>query len=472
MLFLTSLFLVLSQPPFLVPFIPSLFVLSLIRKKTDFLFWFLSGLIFWAVTLNWIPKAVKTGGFPIPLGFLALILLSSILSLISTTPFGLLSEKFKSKNKIPFSISVPIIWTAIEFLRFKIFPWAPFGIQLINTPFSQISEFTGIFGLSFLSLFPASVVLDAIERRKPKLLFIIPLILIPLFFMGILRENQVERVLASQKEKLKVILLRTDFSRQQKWLEFRRTIEREFETTEEAIGKVGGEGSLVVWPETSISALFDLLNTKTLSFVRERMEGIIERYGVGMIVGSIEGEKSGEKGVIYENTRFFNSAFFITEGGIWVQRKEKLVPFGEFIPARSIIKKIGFLERVIRRVKLSVELSSWGRREIFDWRGLKFSAFICWEILFPSYVREAVKEGADFIVNISNDVWFGGEWGVKQHFYYAVARAIENRVYIVRSVNKGIAGIVSPSGKVISTSNKEGYVWGEVGRGQKSFYSV
>ncbi len=91
-------------------------------------------------------------------------------------------------------------------------------------------------------------------------------------------------------------------------------------------------------------------------------------------------------------------------------------------------------------------------------------------MLFPEGVQEAVKDGADFIVNISNDVWFGGGWGKIQHFEYGLVRAIENEVCLVRSTNKGVTAIVGPSGRY-KKIDREGYLTGTVGRGKKTFYA-
>jgi apolipoprotein N-acyltransferase len=87
-----------------------------------------------------------------------------------------------------------------------------------------------------------------------------------------------------------------------------------------------------------------------------------------------------------------------------------------------------------------------------------FSALICHEIIFPSFVRQFVKEGAQFLVNISNDSWFGHETGHRQHPSLAVFRAVENRVFVVRAAGTGISAFINPWGgklKRLQTSTKK-----------------
>jgi apolipoprotein N-acyltransferase len=346
----------------------------------------------------------------------------------------------------------------------KIFPWAPFGINLLPTPLSQIAEFTGVYGLTFISVLLGALILDSF--RNHKLAILIPLIYIPLFTLGIIKERKL-----GGKE-LKVIAIATDFSRHEKWLDFKNTMEKEFEITERAINKNKKreeEKILIVWPETSLPLPFELLQTRLYSFVREKIKELIVKEKIGLIIGAPEGKK-GINGFIYSPQGFFNSAFFITKGDVKVQRKMKLVPFGEFTPLRGIIERIDLLKKAIKKKRLFRESIPYkGPRETFSIDKLNFSIFICWETLFPSLVRSGLKNG-EFIVNISNDVWFGGRWGAEQHFKYAVLRSIENRAYLVRSSNKGFTGIVEPSGKFKYIIG-EGYVVGYVGRRSLTFYS-
>jgi len=83
----------------------------------------------------------------------------------------------------------------------------------------------------------------------------------------------------------------------------------------------------------------------------------------------------------------------------------------------------------------------------------RFGITICYEAIFPNQVRHYIKEGADFLVNITNDAWFGKSAAPYQHLAMAALRAVENRIYLVRAANTGITAIVSPTGQILSQTD-------------------
>jgi apolipoprotein N-acyltransferase len=443
-------------------------------------FWFILGFVFWFFDIIWILSAIKRGGFPTWVAFICLAALSAVLSSISLLPFGFLSNLFW--GKIPFSVFVPSLWVSVEFLRIEVlkeiipFPWAPLGIQFLHTPLAQISEFTGAWGLSFISALIGSAILDSILKRKSIYISVAFSVSISALALGIMRGKQIENLIKKQDEKNKVnvVALKTDFSREEKWKDVNLVLKKQIEMTRSALGEVRKEKEeekskeegksdkgksdyyddfiLVIWPELSFPVpFFKLWSSEIIKITSEK---------VFLIFGAPEFSGKG-------NFYFYNSAFFIGEKIKGVQRKEKLVPFGEYIPA-GIEKFLGdfkFLRDFFAKKKLfGGFFEPWGgKREIFEIdEKLKFSVLICWEVAFSDLVREALKGGADFLVNISNDLWFGGRWGEMQMWNLAVLRALENRVYIVRSTNKGVAGIIDPVGNFKSDDNT-GYVLAMVG---------
>ena len=420
-------------------------------------------------------NAIRQGGFPTWVGLFCIAALSAVLSSISLLPFGFLSNLFW--GKIPFSIFVPSLWVSVEFLRIEVlkeiipFPWAPLGIQFLHTPLAQISEFTGVWSLSFISSLIGSAVLDSILKRKSIYIFVAISVTISAFALGIMRGKQIEDAIKKQdkKNQLKVIALRTDFSRDEKWKDVNLVLKKQIELTRNALEEVRKEKEeekseeegkpdhyynnfvIVIWPELSFPVpFFKLWSSEIRKIISEK---------VFLIFGAPEFSGKG-------NFYFYNSAFFIGEKIKGVQRKEILVPFGEYIPG-GIEKLLGnFLGDFLKKKLFGGFFEPWkGKREMFEIdvdEKLKFSVLICWEIAFSDLVREAVLKGADFLVNISNDVWFGGRWGEMQMWNLVVLRALENRIFIVRSTNKGVAGIIDPVGNFKSDDNT-GYVLGEVG---------
>jgi apolipoprotein N-acyltransferase len=122
-----------------------------------------------------------------------------------------------------------------------------------------------------------------------------------------------------------------------------------------------------------------------------------------------------------------------------------LVPGGEYLPLSGLFHRIG----IDRIVAMPTEFSPGTERHpITVTDGLKAATFVCYEIIFPDEVSQGAK-GADFIVNVTNDAWFGDTPGPYQHFRSAQIRAVETRLPIVRSANNGISGVIDARGRVV-----------------------
>jgi apolipoprotein N-acyltransferase len=147
----------------------------------------------------------------------------------------------------------------------------------------------------------------------------------------------------------------------------------------------------------------------------------------------------------------YNSGYLLDPSGQYVDRYDKihLVPFGEYIPLPHIFP---FLAKL---VPFDASLTAGDRRTIFNVNGSKFGVLICYEDTDSEMARRLRRDGADFLVNISNDAWFGSS-ELDQHFVPARFRAIENRVGVIRSGNNGITGVIDPLGRVGPVLPKNG----------------
>jgi apolipoprotein N-acyltransferase len=166
-----------------------------------------------------------------------------------------------------------------------------------------------------------------------------------------------------------------------------------------------------------------------------------------------------------------NSAYLVSPSGELIGKYDKihLVPFGEYVPMQDLLFFIGSLGEGIGDFKPG--------KEIFNFalpQG-KFGVLICFEIIFPDLCRKFVKRGANFLVTITNDAWFGRTSAPYQHFSMAAFRAVENRVFVARAANTGITGFIDPTGKIL----KEGRIFTEEAMSgtvrlssQKTFYTL
>jgi apolipoprotein N-acyltransferase len=143
-----------------------------------------------------------------------------------------------------------------------------------------------------------------------------------------------------------------------------------------------------------------------------------------------------------------NRAYLLGPGGQvagW-QDKQQLVPFGEFVP----FKRLLFFARPLVQAVGNFEPGE--RPEVLSVPGGRFGTLVCYEVIFPDLVRRFAVEGADFLVNITNDAWYERSAASSQQFANLVFRAVENRRPIARSANTGISGFVDAHGRIISAS--------------------
>jgi apolipoprotein N-acyltransferase len=147
-----------------------------------------------------------------------------------------------------------------------------------------------------------------------------------------------------------------------------------------------------------------------------------------------------------DDGRLYNTAFLLGRDGRIQGRYDKrhLVPFGEYVPLHQVFF---FLDKLV----VGIGDFGWGQRAtVFSLNGARFSVMICYEAIFPDEVREFVRDGAEFLVNITNDAWFGRSGAPSQHLAMAAMRAVENGMYLVRAANTGITAVVAPTGEILA----------------------
>ncbi len=123
-----------------------------------------------------------------------------------------------------------------------------------------------------------------------------------------------------------------------------------------------------------------------------------------------------------------------------------LVPFGEYTPYKKIFR---FIEKVTHAIG---EITPGTEPVLHTFKDLKFGSPICYEIIFPDLVRRFTEKGANFLVTITNDGWYGNTSAPYQHFANAVFRAVENRRFVLRAATTGISGLIDPYGRILAQS--------------------
>ena len=426
-------------------FIPLLWA---IRKKSPsraaVLGW-VSGFAFFIGLMPWIYYVLSTyGHLPGAVSVFFLVVLTAYLALFFSA-FAFLLRWVKGRVDLPETLLAPPLWVSLEYLRgilFSGFPWAFLGYsQFLTLPMVQISDLTGVYGVSFL-LMAVNVALfrfleASLDRSfKPALKEIIAAGLL-LALTGIYGHLRLAEM--SSKDKgtpLRIALIQGDIPQDFKW-------EPKFQEETMNIYTDLTERSkifhpeLIIWPETATPFFF-----QDSFLFRSRILDLAENMNAPLLFGSPAYDRKGRE------MEYFNSAFLVSPEKKILGRYDKihLVPFGEYAPLSGIL---GFTRDIIGAMG---DFHSGEEVATLAIPRGKFGVLICYEAIFPDLTRQFVQKGAQFLVNITNDAWFGRSAAPFQHISMARLRAIENRVPIARAANTGVSGFIDPSGRLIQSS--------------------
>lgn len=421
----------------LVPFFYAIEGKGLFRS---FVYGCITGFISFLGILYWIIVAVHTyGNIPLVLSGFILLLLVVYLSLFLGA-FALLTRFIQIQSGLQTILFAPIVWVAFEYLRSFLltgFPWASLGYsQYLNLPFIQMADLTGVYGLSFIILLVNVTLFGAFRQgfKKPfpvREIAITGLILLCFLTYGYIKMGIVDRQMI-QHSPLKIGLIQGNIDQSVKWDE---SFQKEtLEIYKKLSYKVADENpDLIVWPETATPFFF-----QDEKEYQPMVLDVPKKTHAFLLFGSPSYKI--ERGKI----NHYNSAYLISPSGEQVGKYDKihLVPYGEYIPLQEFIS-LGSLGEGIGNFKPGKQVFN------FSLPQGKFGVLICFEIIFPDLCRRFIKEGANFLVTITNDAWFGRTSAPYQHLSMAAFRAIENRVFICRAANTGITAFIDPKGKIV-----------------------
>ncbi|HUR34254.1 MAG TPA: apolipoprotein N-acyltransferase [Vicinamibacterales bacterium] len=410
----------------------------------------ITGATYFTGTLYWITQVMAVYGGLSPVVAVAInALLIAYLSLFPAV-FAVVVSRLSSALGSRSLVIAPFVWVATELGRTYLltgFPWVLLGYSQARVlPIAQFASVVGVFGLSALVAsvsaalaFTASnqpsrrahgYVVNGLARYRP--LVLVAAIVLAVGAWGSFRMRRGE--LTHAGEAVTVGLVQGNVDQADKWDQRRAAgiFSEYLAMTRKAIG----EGAQVVlWPESSIPFYFE--DDRPAA---EQVRAIAREARVPILVGSDQIDRSTPP------TRYYNSAFLLRPDGSTgaVYRKMHLVPFGEYVPLKSILFFAGHLVEAVS------DFSPGDAAVLLPVRGHLMSTAICYEIVYPGLVRTFAAGGSELLSTITNDAWFGRTSAPYQHFEQASLRAIENGRYLVRSANTGISGIVDPYGRVLA----------------------
>jgi len=288
----------------------------------------------------------------------------------------------------------------------------------------RLAPFTGVYGLSFVfAMMSTALALVALRRKRRELLWLLALPL--LYLLPSLPEPQ------SGTEP--AVLVQPNISEGREWT-WNSVVETRDHlaslSLQAALSEAARPPKLLVWPEVPAPFYYD----DDLQF-REMVIGLARAARASFLFGTVTRTPAGAP---------LNSAVLIGPGGEFLGRYDKmnLVPFGEYVP-----KFFGFVNRITNEAG---DFEAGRQTVVFRSEGRRMGAFICYEAVFPDFVRRFAANGAEVFVNISNDGYFGRSAARQQHLGIVRMRAAENRRWILRATNDGITALIDPAGRVMS----------------------
>jgi apolipoprotein N-acyltransferase len=408
------------------------------RPKIALLYGFLHALVFYPMSVPWMSTVVQQYGDVPPLLAAGLLLLIAIAGgvIVAVFTWGV---AFASRRNawIAWTLA-PDLWVALEFARGHLpiigFPWNLIGYAASGNPaFVQLTAVTGIYGLSYVVAAYGCLVACAVLAGRQRVWKMLIATTAALFLIGIGGRYFVP----AQNPRFVAHLVQTNFAQSysypDNWMQLHAG---ELDQLEQiSIDAARKEPGLVVWPESP--APFSMQDPAFAARARR----IAQESDADFLVGAEDWKRDAAGKWIATN-----SALLLSPTGerLFSYDKVHLVPFGEYVPLRQYLT---FAGKIVADLSDFTPGSAYGVGRLPEGR---FGAFICFESIFPDEVRHFTKNGAELLINISNDGWFGRSSAPAQHLMMARVRAVENRRWLLRDTNNGYTVSVDPYGRIVA----------------------
>lgn len=411
---------------------------------------FAFGLGYFLVAIHWLGAAFFVdGGWLLAVMPLAVLGLAAVLAIFwgfaSALAFLFWSQGASRVLALAASL------TLMEFARGHLFTGFPFDLLgyalTANTQMMQLASVTGIYGLTaiaaFIALLPA-LIWPRDDRGLTRRL--VPFFTIVTVLAGQIAygEYRLRSTVIEERTDIKLRLIQPAISQAQKWQTDSRDfiMERLLSLSTTTIGP-GEDGILgvtqVIWPESAMP-FFLVEQPEELARISRMLP-----LGKHLVTGAPRREFSAGS-----ESAAFNAVMIINADGEVISSYDKthLVPFGEYLPFENLFARIGVTQFVPGN-------EGWdkgdARRVLSSPGAPAFLPLVCYEVIFSGALGEVLSD-AEYILNLTNDGWFDGSIGLRQHFHHARLRAVEEGIALVRVANTGITALVDPLGRIIAST--------------------
>lgn len=323
------------------------------------------------------------------------------------------------------------LWVIGEYLRahlFTGFPWNLMGYALNMTDETiQIAHITSIYGLGFIFILATTA--PALIQQKKYIFILLCSIALPaaVYHYGAQRLSDAPQGTTD----IPIRIVQANIAQNQKWNDETRM---QGFVKHLQLSRGAKSGAVIIWPETSVPFFLEEDPQARQAIARNIGNTQI------LITGTLRVKRDGEYA-----SQLWNSMEVLQKGQIIASYdKARLVPFGEYIPMRRLFPLVDKITHG------SIDFSRGSGATALSVEGLPaFSPLICYEIIYPDYQPKAGS--AKWIINVTNDGWFGDSTGPYQHFEMARMRAVEQGIPVIRAANTGISGIIDAYGRVVKT---------------------
>lgn len=326
------------------------------------------------------------------------------------------------------ALGLPSIWIAVEWLKgwlFTGFPWLEVGYSQIDTPLAGFAPLIGGYGVGWLAALTAAVLLVVCQKRTAAGGWVAVVGWIWLAGVGLKSFSWTEPAGGP----VRVTLLQGNVPQDLKW---QPETQAQILSTYWGMTRRHWNADLIIWPETAVPAFYHQVRDGLI----EPLDQEAKAHGSDVLVGVPVLES--------DTGRYYNALISLGRApGRYYKRH--LVPFGEFLPLRPAL---GFLLEVLQIPLSDFSPGSLDQR-LLEAAGFPLAATICYEDAFARDALVGLPEAA-YMVNVSNDAWFGDTVAPHQHLQMARMRALEGGRYLLRATNTGVTAVIGPTGKVIA----------------------
>jgi apolipoprotein N-acyltransferase len=465
-----------------------------LRPSQSAILGYLCGILWYSGNCYWIYQTMYLyGGLPKPIAIGILFLFCLYLGLYHALfgfLFGIVRQRFGVRGAL---LLTPFLWVAVELARARItgFPWDLLGMTQVDNPLlMRLAPLTGAYGISFVIVTANALWLIRLQirqRRYTRPLLTLAGFVIVVSYVLLLRGVQppahitTKHIATLVQENLGVgTEARTNETTAQLANSFAQL--SLYPTADRCLGipelpatrcihfvpEISGSrrplfpSDLIAWPESPAGFRTDD------PYLRDQLADLARTAAAPLIIGNlgVVPDPSAARGV-----RVDDSAAIVSAEGVSIGRYDKihLVPWGEYVPFKQLFS---FADKLTAGVG---DMDRGTDRAVFRTGGQAYGVFICYESIFGDEIRQFVKNGAEVLVNISDDGWYGDTSAAWQHLNMVRMRAIENHRWILRSTNTGVTAAIDPYGRVtvsaprhIRTSLRAGFNFEQ----ELTFYTI